>query len=101
MELQPYRGPLAPSAANITCSMALFYINDTRHEVRAGGSPDDLASSLNDYLRLRTRFKVSQAESFASSCHNKRNKNPDQRPGICMRLVPAVSVTAGDQTSLW
>ena len=60
--------------------MALFYINDTRHEVRAGSSPDDLASSLNDYLRLRTRFKVSQAGSFAICCHNQRNKNADRWP---------------------
>ena len=49
----------ARCAVTSTCNMALFYINDTRHEVRAGSSPDDLACSLNDYIRLRTRFKVS------------------------------------------
>ena len=36
----------------------LFYINDTRHEIRAGTGSDDLVGSLNDYIRLKTRFKV-------------------------------------------
>ena len=37
--------------------MALFYVNSERQLLRGD---EDLAGSLNDFLRLKTRYKVFQ-----------------------------------------